>query len=92
MVVQLKAIGDLRDYIGKEPQAVQLKEHATLADLLLAIDERWGAALPHYLWDAAQKKFRGAVFFLINEEVVRDLRTPLADGTQIALLKAIVGG
>lgn len=92
MVIQLKAIGDLRDYIGQEPQAVELKENATLADLLAEIDVRWGKALPQYLWDSSQKKFRGAVFFLINEEVVKDLQTPLQDGLRIDLLKAIVGG
>ncbi len=92
MVIHLKGIGDLRDYIGKEPQAVELKDGATLSDLLLAIDNRWGKVFPYYLWDASQKQFRGAVFFLINKEVVKDMQTPLQDGLQINLLKAIVGG
>jgi len=92
MVVHLKAIGDLRDYIGKEPQAVELREGATLADLLAAIDEHWGKVFPRYLWDVSQRQFRGSVFFLINQEVVKDMRTPLQDGLRIDLLKPIVGG
>lgn len=63
-----------------------------LQDLLLEIDRRWGNDLPTYLWDPAKKQFRGSVYFLIDKEVVQDLRTPLNDGLQVELMKALVGG
>lgn len=92
MKVFLRSIGDLRDYFGREPQEVDLNEEATLKDLLHAIDNRWGNVLPRYLWDTSSKQFRGPVFFLINKEVVQDLDTPLQDGSQIDIMKALVGG
>jgi len=92
MKVYLRSIADLRDYFGRAPQEIELEEAATLQDLLLAIDRRWGGNLPSYLWDPAQKQFRGPVYFLIDQEVVQDMRTPLQDGLQIDLIKALVGG
>jgi len=92
MKILLRSIGDLRDYFGRDPQEIELKENATLKDLLQAIDEQWGSALPPYLWDRANKQFRGSVFFLVNKEIVQDIHTPLRDGLPIDLMKALVGG
>lgn len=92
MKIRLRTIGDLRDYFGKEPAEIELNEVATLRDLQLAIDARWGTILPPYLWDRGAMQFRGAVFFLINKEVVQDLKTPLQDGLQVDVLRALSGG
>ena len=92
MKIWFKSIGDLRDYFGRELQEIDLDEQATLQDLLLTIDERWGAELPGYLWDSKKKHFRGSVFFIINEEVVQDLEMPLQNESQVTLFRAISGG
>jgi len=92
MKIWLKSKGDLREYFGREPQEIGLDEKATLRDLQLRIDERWGEKLPSYLWDSKKKRFRGSVFFIINEEVVQELGTPLQDETQVTLFRAISGG
>jgi sulfur carrier protein ThiS len=92
MKVFLRSIGDLRDYFGRDLQEIDLDEKATLQDVLITIDNRWGDILPGYLWDASSRRFRGPVFFLINKEVVQDLDTPLQDGLQIDLIRALVGG
>ena len=92
MKIWLKSIGDLRDYFGREPQEIGLNDKATLWDLLLMIDERWGEELPGYLWDSKKKHFRGSIFFIINEEVVQDLQTPLQDKSQVTLFRAMSGG
>jgi hypothetical protein len=92
MKIWLKSIGDLRDYFGREPQEIDLNEKATLKDLLLIIGERWGEELPGYLWNKKELRFRGSVFFIINEEVVQDMRTHLQDKSQVTLFKAISGG
>jgi hypothetical protein len=49
MKVGLKAIGDLRDYLGRGVQEIDLDEGAHVTDLLYAIELRWGAGLPAYL-------------------------------------------
>lgn len=92
MKVLLKPIGDLRDYLGREPQELLLADNAILQDLLNAISERWGESLPPYLWDSGKKKFRGPVYFVVDNKVIRDLNTPLQDGVEVILLKALAGG
>jgi len=92
MKILLTSIGDLRDYFGREPQEIELNNGATIQDLLLVIDDHWGAILPPYLWDASEKRFRGPVFFLINKEVFQDMQTPLSDGLEIQVMRALVGG
>jgi len=92
MRIRLTSIGDLRDYFGREPQEIELDSGTTLQDLLLVIDNYWGAVLPSYLWDAREKCFRGPVFFLINKEVVQDMQTSLQDGLEVQIMRALVGG
>jgi hypothetical protein len=92
MQVQLKSMGDLRDYFGREPVDIKLPEQATIQDLLLAIHQRWGRSLPAYLWDGQEKQFRGPVVLLIDDELILDKSTPLRDGMLIYLMKALAGG
>ncbi|MFN3308626.1 MAG: MoaD/ThiS family protein [Anaerolineales bacterium] len=92
MKVILKPIGDLRDYFGREPQEIELPHQAVVRDLLEVIAERWGNFLPTYLWDVQNRAFRGAVYFVVNGKVLKDLDSPLHDGLEITLLKALSGG
>jgi sulfur carrier protein ThiS len=92
MKIRLTSIGDLRDYFGHEQQEIELDSGATIQDLLLVIDDYWGTVLPPYLWDTREKRFRGPVFFLINKEVVQDMQTPLQNGLEVLIMRALVGG
>lgn len=92
MKIILKPIGDLRDYFGREPLEIELTENATAKDLLTIIGEDWGAKLPAYLWDAQKGAFRGAVYLVVDKKVIQDLNTPLHDGIEVVLLKALSGG
>lgn len=92
MKVYLKSIGDLRDYFGRAPQEIEVPEDATFRLLLTVIDERWGSSLPPYLWDAQKRNFKGAVYFVLDKRVVQDLDTPLHDGQEVILMKALSGG
>ncbi len=92
MKVYLKSIGDLRDYFGREPQEIELPADAPFRELLTIIAERWGTALPPYLWDPEKRQFRGAVFFVVDKQVVQDMEMPLRDGQEIVLMRALSGG
>jgi molybdopterin converting factor small subunit len=92
MKVGLKAIGDLRDYLGRGVQEIDLDEGARVTELLQAIELRWGARLPAYLWDPRVHKFRGPVVLVIEKRTVQDFNTPLKDGIEIIVMKAIAGG
>ena len=92
MKVYLKSIGDLRDYLGREPREIELPPGALFGELLALIGERWGRALPPFIWDAEKQQFRGAVFFVVDKQVVQDMSMPLKDGQEIALMRALSGG
>jgi molybdopterin converting factor small subunit len=92
MKVYLKSIGDLRDYFGRDPQEIELPAGVPFQELLATIAQRWGTALPPYLWDPEKRQFRGAVFFVVDKQVVEDMGTPLLDGQEIVLMRALSGG
>ena len=92
MKIRLKSIGDLRDYFGREPREIELPENAIMGDLFPVINEYWGTILPAYLWDREKLCFKGAVVLLVDKRVIHDFKTPLKDGMEVQILKAIAGG
>jgi molybdopterin converting factor small subunit len=92
MKITLKTIGELRDYLGREPQEVDLPENAIIKDLLRWIEDHYGSKLPAYLWDSQEHQFRGPVVLIINKKVIFDVNTPLAEGFEVKVIKALVGG
>ncbi len=92
MQVYLTCIGDLQAYFGREPHRIELPADASIAALYLAIDERWGKGLPPYLWDPERRRFKGPVYLIIDGKIVSDVSTPLQDGAQVKLMKALAGG
>jgi len=92
MKVGLKAIGDLRDYLGRGIQEIELPEGAHIVDLLKAIDQRWGAVMPSYLWDPQSCQFKGPVLLVIDQKAVQDVDLRLKEGEEIIVMKAIAGG
>ena len=92
MTIRLQALGELRESFGAGMVEVPLAEGSTLKGLLAAVGARWARALPPHLWDAEAGRFRGPVVFIVGKTPVRDLDTPLRDGEQVSLFKALVGG
>lgn len=92
MIVTVRGIGDLSEYFGKQPRAVELAEGARIRDLLERIEVLWGAGLPAYLWDFEQHRFRGPVVMVINKKAVMDMDAPLSDGIQVGIMRAVAGG
>jgi molybdopterin converting factor small subunit len=92
MKVYVKSIGDLRDYLGRDQQEIELPSGALFGELLTLIGERWGKVLPPFIWDVDKRQFRGAVFFVVDKQVIQDMSTPLNDGQEIAIMRALSGG
>jgi molybdopterin converting factor small subunit len=90
--IRIAAVGDLREYFGRDAVEIALPENATLRDLLEEISRRWGVQLPNHIWDHDRKAFRGPTVMLMNGQSLRDPKTPLGDGGEIRLMHAIVGG
>ncbi|MGZ6317073.1 MAG: MoaD/ThiS family protein [Anaerolineales bacterium] len=92
MKVYLKSIGDLHEYIGRGPQEIDLPDGARFGQLLALIGQRWGKSLPPFIWDADKQQFRGALFFVVDKQVVQDMDMPLKDGQEVLLMRALSGG
>jgi sulfur carrier protein ThiS len=90
--IRLKAIGDLREYFGRDPQEIELPENATTQELLDAVGARWGSVLPGYLWDAEKRTFRGPVFLTVQGKVIDSQKAPLQDGLEVTVVRALAGG
>ena len=92
MIVRLRLFGMLQRLCGGERFALDLPPGATLADLLEAIDERWGAALPAGLWDRQRRRFSGPVVLLSDGRDLHDPAMPLVEGQDISLVVPLAGG
>lgn len=92
MQISLKAIGDLRDYFGRDTEIIDLPEGAIAQDLLNAIHVRWGESLPTYFWNQDTHQFKGPVLMVVDKKAIRDLTFPLVDGMEINLFRAVAGG
>ncbi len=93
MKVINRAVGDLREYLGKGPQEIEIApEGSSAQDLLTAIEIRYGAGLPGYLWDFQKHQFRGPVVLVMNKKAIQDFKTLLEEGVEITIMKAVAGG
>jgi len=92
MIVRLRAFGELERLFDGEQPHLGLPDHATLGDLLDAIDERWGPQLEPMWWDRAARRFRGPVVILAGGTDVHDPATLLSDGQEVLLVPVVSGG
>jgi len=92
MIVRLRAFGELERLLDAERPPLALPDDATLAHLLDAVDERWGAQLQPDWWDRATRRFRGPVVILAGGIDVYDPAARLSDGQEILLVPVVSGG
>jgi molybdopterin converting factor small subunit len=92
MHVRVKAFGPLRALTATDGEQIELPTGATLADLLHWIGEHWTERLPPSAWNRREHRFRGPVVVRVGARVVRDRTTVLADGEEVGIHQALVGG
>jgi molybdopterin converting factor small subunit len=92
MIVRLRAFGELEPLFDGERPHLSVPDHATLGDLLDAIDERWGGRLEPVWWDRATRRFRGPVVILAGGIDVQDPASLLNDGQEVLLVPVVSGG
>lgn len=92
MIVYLKPIGDLQDYFGRDELQVEMSDKCRVKDLLDAIQDRWGATLPDYMWDSKLHRFRGPIYLITDSRILDKVNTILHDQQEIKIMKALAGG
>lgn len=92
MKVILNINGYLNTFFEEGCYEFKLEDDATLADLMAAIDCRFGESIPKSVWSRENKKFRGPVSISINQKIVKDHSFPLEDEQRISISRFLVGG
>ena len=92
MKIKLQGMGYLREFLGREPQSVELHENSTLKDLLEWIGTHHAERFPPYLWDATQHQFRGPIMLVVDGKMTVDTSTPLREGLEVNVMYAVAGG
>lgn len=92
MLIRLRIFGALERYLDGNRHEVELPEGATMRDLMVLIDKRWGDQLPSRFWDPKRKRFQGPVLIMSEGIDVLDPDLPLQDQQQIMLLVPLSGG
>jgi molybdopterin converting factor small subunit len=92
VTVRVTAFGRLREVFGSDEHRVQLAEGATLAALLVALEDSFGDRLPASLWNRREHRFRGPVVLSVGGRIARGRDTALAEGEEIRIHQALVGG
>jgi molybdopterin synthase catalytic subunit len=81
MRVRVLLFAGLREAVGEKTLELEVRDSATLADLLAELESRHAVLARH----------RGRLLVALNEERA-PLTTPLSDGDEIALLPPVSGG
>jgi molybdopterin converting factor small subunit len=92
MVVRLRLFGVLETYFGGSRLEVELPTGATLRDLLVLIDARWGRELPSQFWNADEKRFQRSVLIMSQGADLYDYDIPLSDQQELMFLIPASGG
>jgi len=92
MKVILSINGYLNQFFEQSHYELALDEGATLADLLIAVDRRFGASLPKSIWSHEKKMFRGPISISVDSNKTSDPALPLKDGQRVSLSRFLIGG
>lgn len=92
--VTVRFFTTLREITGQKEEQVELSSPPTVSSLLKQLSKRHGKEFGDYVYDESGN-VRGHLQFLVNGQSVtalRDLRTRLNDGDQLAILPPVGGG
>jgi sulfur carrier protein ThiS len=92
MRVYVKALGQMKQFLGECSREIEFPEEATVEDFLRFMHENWRGRFPAYLWNVQQRRFRGPVIIMVDSKVIRGPDTRLSDQCEIELHKVVVGG
>jgi len=92
--VTVKFFTTLREIIGKKEEQVEFSKAATIESLLKHLSKKYGKEFDDYIYDELGN-VHGHLHFLVNGQSItalREFKTRLKDGDQIAILPPVGGG
>ncbi len=95
MKVNAKFFASVREITGKKEELVELKDGATVEDLLKILVEKYGKKFREYVFDEKTNSPRDSLQFLMDGRSVttmNGLKTKLYEGCQFAMIPPVGGG
>mgnify|MGYP001135338863 FL=1 len=95
MKVNAKFFASVREITGKREELVELKDGATVEELLKILVERFGKKFREYVFDVKTNSPRNNLQFLMDGRSVttmNGLQTKLYEGCQFAIIPPVGGG
>jgi molybdopterin synthase sulfur carrier subunit len=92
--VTIRFFTTLREITGKKDEQIELERPVTVGSLLKQLSKKYGRDYDDYVFDELGD-VRGHLQVLVNGQSVtalRELRTKLKDGDQVAILPPVGGG
>jgi len=95
MKVNAKFFASVREITGKKEELVELKDDATVGELLKILAEKYGKKFKEYVFDEKTNSPRNSLQFLMDGRSVttmNGLQTKLYEGCQFAIIPPVGGG
>ena len=95
MKVNAKFFASVREITGKKEELVELKDGATVEDLLKILMEKYGKKFKEYVFDEKTDSPRNSLQFLMDGRSVTTMngsKTRLYEGCQFAIIPPVGGG
>ena len=95
MKVNAKFFASVREITGKKEELVELKDGATVEDLLKILMEKYGKKFKEYVFDEKTNSPRNSLQFLMDGRSVTTMngsKTRLYEGCQFAIIPPVGGG
>ena len=95
MKVKVSYLGYIRVMLGKSEEEIELKEGATIGDLLNVLSGKYGEAFRKEVYEPGLQDLKYGYGVIVNGLLMarlQGLKTPLKDGDQVILTTLISGG
>jgi len=95
MKVNVQFFASARELVGTRDETLELRDGATVKDLLELLVRNHGQGLRDYLYDAKNGELRKSIQLLMGDRAISQtggLATALTDGCVIAVIPPVGGG
>ena len=95
MKVKVQYFAAVRELAERTEEVVDVKESATVLDVLSALAKGHGERFREYVFDSLTGKPKAFLQFLLNEDLIMNpngLSTVLTDNSRLAIIPPVGGG
>ncbi|OFW57063.1 MAG: hypothetical protein A2Y75_02640 [Candidatus Solincola sediminis] len=92
MQVKVHFVGMFKHHTKDAEKEYELREEATVGELLLAVGRDYGRRLPEQMWDAAGERFHPTISAVRKGSTALESEEQLKEGDEIYIFTRMAGG